>query len=209
MTSTAPRHLDHVVVTTPDLPGALRAIEDATGVALEPGGVHPTFGTRNYLATFGGDAYLELLGADPDNTSFTGARPFRVDDATTTSAATWAAHPPSVARALAAARDAGLDLGEPYDGARRTDDGTLLQWRLTPNFVEPSGVVPFLIDWGETVTPARTIGPRLTLASLSATHPDPERIGAVLAAIGVDLEVREGPGRLSLTIEGPAGQMSL
>ncbi|GAA4415177.1 VOC family protein [Georgenia halophila] len=209
MASTAPRYLDHVVVTTPDLAAAVRDLESATGVAPEPGGVHPTFGTRNYLVTFGGDRYLEILGADPENHGFTGIRPFGVDDVTGTATSTWAIHPPDISGAVTAARAAGIDPGEPYDGSRRTADGTLLQWRLTKDHAEPSGVVPFLLDWGETVSPARTTTPQLGLVELVASHPEPARIRSVLTALGTDLEVSEGPARLRLTVEGPAGSTTL
>jgi len=204
-----PTNLDHVVVTTPDLAEAVRQFEQATGIAPEAGGVHPTFGTRNYLVSFGGDTYLEILGADPENTTFTGTRPFAVDDASETAVATWAAHPRDLEDALASARDAGLDLGDAFPGERRTGDGTLLRWRLTANLVEPTGVVPFLIDWGTTTSPAVSTRARVTPVELVATHPRPGEVAPVLAAIGTDLTVREGEPGLRLTVEGPAGRLTL
>jgi catechol 2,3-dioxygenase-like lactoylglutathione lyase family enzyme len=204
-----PKNLDHVVVTTPDLDEAVQLFERATGVAPEAGGVHPTFGTRNYLVSFGGDAYLEILGADPENTTYTGTRPFRVDDARETAVATWAAHPSDLDAVRARARDAGIDPGAAYDGQRRTGDGTLLRWRLTANLVEPTGVVPFLIDWGTTTSPAVSTKARVTPVELVATHPRPDEVTPVLAAIGTDLEVRQGEPGLRLTVEGPAGRLTL
>ncbi|GAA4286917.1 VOC family protein [Georgenia daeguensis] len=210
MTDTVlPRHLDHVVVATPDLATAVQKFEEATGVAPEPGGVHPTFGTRNYLVSFGGDAYLEIIGADPENTTFSGARSFGVDDVRETAVVTWAAHPGDLDGARARAREAGLDLGEAYDGARRTTDGTLLEWRLTAHLVEPSGLVPFLIDWGTTTSPAVSTKARVRPAALVATHPRPEEITPVLQAIGTDLKVGRGEPNLRLTVEGPGGSLTL
>ncbi|MCK6210848.1 VOC family protein [Georgenia sp. EYE_87] len=210
MTDTVlPHHLDHVVVATPDLAAAVRAFEEATGVAPEPGGVHPKFGTRNYLVSFGGDAYLEIIGADPENTTFTGTRSFGVDDVRETAVVTWAVHPGDLDAARARAREAGLDLGEVFDGARRTTDGTLLEWRLTANLVEPTGLVPFLIDWGATTSPAVTTKARVRPTGLVATHPRPEEVTPILRAIGTDIEVGPGEPRLRLTVEGPGGSLTL
>lgn len=207
--STAPRHLDHIVVAAPDLDDAVGRIETATGVRLEQGGVHPRFGTKNYLATFGDGTYFELIGADPENTEFSGERAFRVNEVTEPRAVAWAIEPESIEAATAAARQAGTDLGAPFPGSRRNPDGTLLQWRLTPPLAEPSGVIPFLLDWDGSTSPAFTVQPRLSLVHLQATHPDPDYARAVLAALGTDLAVGEGPERLIVTIEGPTGRLAL
>jgi hypothetical protein len=210
MSHRLPPHLDHVIVTTPDLADAVAQVERATGVAPAPGGVHPTFGTRNYLVQFQDGTYLELLGADPENTEFSGTRPFGVDDATTTAARTWAIAPSPAAAAFAAGRAAGVDVGDLGDGSRRTADGTLLTWQLTPPLHgDPSGVIPFVIDWGATGSPARTIAPTLTLESFEVTHPEPERVRDLLRALGTDVEVAAGPAGVRLTVSGPGGSLTL
>lgn len=197
------------MVTTPDLSAAVAEFEAATGVRPQAGGVHPTFGTRNYLVSFGDDAYLEILGVDPDNAGFSGVRPFRIDEVSETAVSTWVVHPASIEDAVEAARAAGLDLGDPFPGSRRTADGTLLEWRLTPDHAEPTGLVPFLIDWGTSTSPARSTDAEVGLVELSATHPRPEEITRVLAAVGTDLEVRPGEPALRLTVEGPAGRLTI
>ncbi|MGC5626951.1 VOC family protein [Georgenia sp. Z1344] len=212
----APRDLDHVVVTTPDLAAAVGLVERTTGVAPEPGGAHPRFGTRNYLVSFGGDTYLELLGVDEANTDVTSGRPFGLDDVTTTSVSTWAIHPGDLDAARTRAADVGIDPGAPYDGSRRTESGELLEWRLTRPVSEPTGIVPFLIDWGSTTSPAASTAARLELVSFTASHPEPETYRRVLAALGTDLEVAAGepaaPGgaarALGLTVRGPAGELT-
>lgn len=206
-----PAHLDHVVVATPDLAAEIERIESATGVRAQVGGVHPTFGTRNALMTFGGDAYLEIIGLDPDADPdlVTGPPPFALEGLAETRVSTWVLHPPSIEDAVAAARAAGADPGDPGPGSRRTADGDLLTWRLTPPLADPSGLLPFLIDWGATTTPARTIEPALDLLDLRACHPDPPSLQAVLAALGTDLPVEEGPPSLALVVAGPAGRLTL
>ncbi|HIW99069.1 MAG TPA: VOC family protein [Candidatus Nesterenkonia stercoripullorum] len=204
-----PERLDHIVVTTDDLDAGLALIEESTGVRLEPGGVHPDFGTRNYLATFGPTAYLELIGVDEENTEFSGTRPFRIDTATTTSTATWAITCEDLEATVAAARDAGLEPGDPEPKSRRRPDGSLLEWRLTRNLPEPTGVVPFLLDWQGATTPAQTTEATLELVAFHAWHLEPQRIRPVLQAYGTDLIVEPGEPGLRVTVEGPAGRITL
>lgn len=205
----APAHLDHVVVVTDDLEAAVEQVAAATGVTLEPGGVHPSFGTRNYLASFGNGAYLELIGADQENTEFSGTRPFGIDEAAETFTATWAITPESIDAAVAASRAHGVDPGDPQPKSRRRPDGTLLEWKLTRFFSEPTGVVPFMLDWEGSATPAETTDATLSLVRLKVSHPDPDDVIPLLRAIGTDLEVEQAPPKLEVTLEGPAGQITL
>lgn len=205
-----PPHFDHVVVATPDLQATVAEVTRATGVAPEAGGVHPRFGTCNYLLTFGEAGYLELIGIDPQNTEASGPRPFGLDRITETHVSTWVIHPPSLTQAVAAARDAGLDLGDPMPGSRRTAEGELLEWELTRDHAaEPTGLIPFLIDWGATSSPATTLTARLELVELAASHPDPEQITPVLAALGTELDVVRGPAGLRIVVQGPGGRLAI
>lgn len=207
--TTAPALLDHVVVITDDLDTAVEQIAGATGVTLEPGGVHPSFGTRNSLASFGSGAYLEVIGVDAANTEFTGTRPFGIDDATGTFTATWAITPEDIEAAVAASRRHGVDPGAPQPKSRRRPDGSLLEWKLTRSFSEPSGVVPFMLDWEGARTPAETTTATLKLVQLTASHPEPETVVPLLRALGTDLDVEQGPAKLEVTLEGPTGRITL
>lgn len=204
-----PALLDHVVVITDDLSESVAQIAAATGVTLEPGGVHPHFGTRNYLASFGDGAYLELIGADAENVEFVGSRPFGIDEATGMVTATWAITPENIEVAVAASRDRGVDPGDPKPKSRRRPDGSLLEWKLTRFFAEPSGVVPFMLDWEGATTPAETTTAALTLVRMEAAHPASEEVEVLLGAIGTDLDVEQGPEKLAVTLEGPAGRITV
>lgn len=204
--SSLPPLLDHVVVATNDLDATVAEVAACTGVRPVPGGEHPEMGTRNCLIGLGGDSYVEFIGAAPGSAP-AGPRPFHVDEVTAPVAANWAVHTPDPDRTLRAANRNGVPFGELHEGRRRTAEGELIRWRLTQAYaVEPSGLVPFVIDWGAIPSPARTVEPRLELARLSATHSDPEAIRGALRAIGTDLDIAVGDRpALQFEIRGPKG----
>ena len=86
---------------------------------------------------------------------------------------TWAIGSTDLDAAVAAARAAGFDPGEPEEMSRSTPEGELLEWRLTSAFAEPSGLVPFLIDWGRTVHPSSRGLPQAELVSFAGFAPEP------------------------------------
>ena len=87
----------------------------------------------------------------------------------------------------------------------------MLAWKLTvsPTLTE-GGVVPFLIDWGETEHPASKLPKGCTLVSLRAEHPNPERVEAMIAALGLELPVKRGSApALIAAIATPRGIVDL
>jgi hypothetical protein len=95
--------------------------------------------------------------------------------------------------------------------SRERPDGTLLRWQLTLR-AEPAGdgLVPFLIDWGDTPTPAGSSAAGATLRSLRAEHPDPIAVRAPLDALRVTLDVDTGPAAaLIAEIDAPSGLVTL
>ena len=54
------------------------------------------------------------------------------------------------------------------------------------------GAVPFLIAWGDTLHPARSVPSAGVLVGLRIEHPEAGRVRAALAVLGADLEVTDG-----------------
>lgn len=110
---------------------------------------------------------------------------------------------------VARAREAGYDPGPVRDMSRRRPDGELLQWRLTPPI---TGLLPFLIDWGDTPHPAAAL-PVVPLISFEAVHPEPGTVRAepaALGALGAELAVRQGPREaLTARLQGREGVVAL
>jgi hypothetical protein len=207
--NTIPARLDHLVFATPDLAATVADFTRRTGVAPAPGGVHIGLGTRNFLVSLGGSGYLEIIGPDPEQPEPQGPRPFDVDALTVPRTVTWAISPPDLDSAVATARTRGYDPGTVQPMSRRRPDGTLLEWRLTDGDTQhPSGLVPFLIDWGTTVHPSASGLPITPLLALSATAPDPDEIRLLLAALDTELTVTQGPVGLSFTVDTALGPVT-
>ena len=199
--------LDHLVYATADLEATVAEFAGATGVAPVAGGRHDGRGTRNYLVALGPTSYLEIIGPDVERPAEPEAMPFRVGELDGPRLITWAVHPPDLEAAVAAA---GIDLGPIQPMSRTTPAGELLSWRLTVADPEPyDGIVPFLIDWGDTTHPAASGLPSVELLEFAATHPQPAEVNAVLDALGLDLPVTQGEAALTATVSGPAGTYQL
>ncbi|WNI16135.1 VOC family protein [Actinacidiphila sp. ITFR-21] len=205
-----PARLDHLVHATPDLAATVADFTARTGVAPAPGGAHVGLGTRNHLVALGGSRYLEIIGPDPGQPEPARPRPFGIDALTEARTVTWAIGTPDVDAAVAAARAHGYDPGPAHPMSRRRPDGTLLAWRLTRSeAAHPSGLVPFLIDWGATVHPTASDLPAATLVGVSATVPDPDALRPLLAAVGTSLALAAGPVGLRVTLDTRRGRVTL
>ncbi|GAB4329697.1 MAG: VOC family protein [Dehalococcoidia bacterium] len=206
-----PSELDHLVYGAPDLDSAVEALEALLGVRATPGGRHEGVGTHNALIALGESAYLEVIAPDPTQPPPGRPRPFGLDRLVKPRLVTWAIKAPGIDAAVERARAAGHDPGEVRAMSRATPDGRRLEWRLaTPREPVCAGLVPFLIDWGETPSPATTAAQGCRLAALWAEYPNPRALRAYLRTLGVELEVRLSPRpRLVATMECPRGVVEL
>jgi len=200
--------LDHVVVGVPDLEAGIAWWTEQSGVGPAVGGPHEGLGTRNALASLGDSLYLEIMSVDPDQSATSPAREwlarldrprpfgwcFRCDDAETTHAALGAADVPAARIPM-----------------RRTrPDGEEIAWDLVLPAHDFGPVVPFLIDWGTTPSPARGAPTGCRLLAASPRHPDPEKVQALFDAMGLAERVEQGTrsGPL-LRFETPRGQLTI
>jgi hypothetical protein len=95
--------------------------------------------------------------------------------------------------------------------SRTRPDGVELRWRLTPpDMLMFDGLVPFLIDWGGTASPAGSAPAGCRLAGLRAWHPRPESVRAALDALGVALDVHQADTpALTALLDTPNGRVEL
>ncbi|MFJ6753183.1 VOC family protein [Streptomyces sp. NPDC091266] len=208
----APAVLDHLVYATPDLDRTVAEVAALTGLRPVPGGSHPGRGTRNHLLGLGGGAYVEIIGPDPEQPAPEGPRWFGIDALAGPRLVTWAVRVTGIDGHVARARALGHDPGDPVAMSRRTPDGGRIGWQLTPPASGADGVLPFLLDWGDTPHPTAADGlPVLPLVSFTATHPEPGAVQAGLAALGARLPggpVTAGPAALRAVLAGPHGPVA-
>jgi hypothetical protein len=124
---------------------------------------------------------------------------------------TWAIKAPGIAGRVAKARRDGYDPGDAQPLSRKRPDGVLLEWVLTRAPEQRGdGLIPFLIDWGNTPHPAETAPKGCVFASLRAEHPDAGTVRALMRAVGEELDVRVGPApALIATVHTPNGRKEL
>lgn len=181
--------IDHLVLAVPDLDVAIDDFEREHGVRPATGGHHEGLGTHNALVSFGA-SYLELIAPDPSQPDPDGDRPFGVDAVDEPTVVTFAVRPDVASREtieslVSSCRTVGHDPGTIVAMSRRTPNGELLDWRLTVPTMTHDGLVPFLIDWGDTVNPAASAPGGLSLASLSGGTGEPAGANAILRALAL------------------------
>lgn len=177
--------IDHLIYAVPDLERGMEAVERLLRVRPVPGGRHADYGTRNALVALGPELYLEVLAPDPELPAPARGRLFDVGALEAPRLATWVLRTDGIGAVAARARSLGVALGPVSAGSREQPDGTRLEWRLTDPYALPfDGVVPFLIDWGDTPHPAGSVPDAGELVQLTLRHPTPDSVREALGALG-------------------------
>ncbi len=130
-----------------------------------------------------------MIGPDLDQPDPAAPRPFGIDDLRAPRLVAWAAQIPDIDSVLDDVRQTGLRLGTVMEMTRQTPDGRLLRWRLTP---PQPGVMPFLIDWGDTLHPTASLPAAASLIGLTVTTAEPDDLRRLLDVLALDVEVRHG-----------------
>lgn len=201
--------IDHLLYGAPDLETGIDEVERRLGVRPAPGGRHPAYGTHNALVSLGPTCYLEVIASDPGPPMPDRGIGFGVGGLTEPRLVSWALRH----RAIEAAAEQ-ADLGAVEPGRRERADGTVLSWRLTDPYAERmEGVIPFLIDWGDTPHPASSAPAAGRLVGLRLEHPSPARVLERLGLLEVDLTdvdvVRAARPAIVARIETPGGVVEL
>jgi len=189
---------DHLILAARDLDLGTVWLEDRLGVALSAGGRHSQMGTHNRLLQLGEGLYLELIAIDPQAPPPGRPRWFGLDlqealPAERPRLIHWVARSDDVLRDAAASTEA---LGEILPMERGD-----YRWRITvpsDGHLPGKGLVPSLIQWDvpshptlcSPGTPLRGPASRLPdvgcrLMKLEGFHPQPARVRAALAVLGL------------------------
>lgn len=185
-------YIDHLVVTAPTLEAGAAFVQHALGVEPQPGGEHPAMVTHNCLLSLGESLYLEVISANPAAPAPVRPRWFGLDHLDHNSVAGLSAWVVRVLDIEAAVIDCSEMLGEIEPMSRGN-----LNWRITipsDGVVPVDGVAPALIEWRAEQHPAGLLSEcGLSLLELTLYHPQPARIGRLLASIKLDGPVSVQP----------------
>jgi hypothetical protein len=216
--------VDHLVVAAASLEQGAAWCEATLGVPPGPGGEHPLMGTHNRLLRIATvdypRAYLEIIAVQPGRSPRQGRRWFDLDDESVRDALArsgprllhFVASVPDASAGVAALRVLDNERGEPAAASRMTPRG-LLSWRIT---LRPDGqrlwqgVLPTLIEWGDSHPAAALPESGVTLQSLAAMHPQAGALRSAYEALGLQgVAVREDAPNLCAVLETPRGRIRL
>ena len=206
--------IDHFTVGTSDLASGQTTLARMLGATLPMGSKHDAMSTHNCVCQAGNESFLELIAIDPDAPDPGRVRWFTLDDPATQAriaegpkALCWVVNTPDLNAVVAASP---VDLGEVVHFQR--GDRT---WRLTvpkDGSLPEGGLIPAFIEWSPGPHPStgqQDVGVRLE--SIQLQHPDPDSLGAILAALNVDhlATISEGPRALSFALSTPSGKVTV
>jgi hypothetical protein len=203
--------VDHLVYATPDVATTIDSIERLFGVRPVAGGKHPAWGTHNALLALGKRSYLEIIGPHSEEPETKRPRPFGLDALEDPRLVTWVAPGEHLEAIVHRAMQLGIDLGSVQSRSRKREDGSILTWKMTDLSADrEGGIVPYFIDWGDSPHPAESAPVGAALVNLQAEHPRAEHVRSVLAHLGLDLPVSQGPApALVATIDTLRGRIQL
>ncbi|MBI3095124.1 MAG: VOC family protein [Rhodocyclales bacterium] len=205
---------DHLVFAAPDLDAGAAWLELQLGVTLAAGGKHARMGTHNRLLGLGENFYLELIAIDPSASPPGRPRWFALDSPQTPDRPRlvhWVARSDDIVRDAAASSE---DLGEILPMERGD-----YRWRISvpgDGRLPGDGLVPTLIQWDVPFHPAQRLPDAgCRLMKLEGFHPQPARIRAALASLGLGSRldvhacVAAEPAQLVAYIRTPRGLVEL
>ena len=205
--------VDHLLLGVADLDRGIEWVEEKTRVRAVIGGSHPGVGTRNALISLGGRRYLEIIAPDPAQEEYRSH--IDVRSFTEPRIVTWAASTTDIEALAGKAQRAGYSIEGPSDGSRARPDGKLLRWKTLDVSAEfgRQGIdpVPFFIEWAADSThPAEDSPKGCELRSIEIEHPDAEAVAGLLAGLGVEADVKQGPDpRIIAMLDTPKGDVRL
>ena len=187
--------LDHIIIVAPTLAAGATYVKNALGVEPQQGGSHPRMGTHNLLLSLGQSTYLEIISVDPAAPKPSRPRWFALDALSPDSPprlAAWVVRTQDI-RAASACCASVVGTVEPMTRGP-------FSWLITvtPDGGLPlGGAAPALIEWHVESHPAQQLtNVGCSLVKLEVHHPEPPRVSAILASIGLDppLHVQQSDG---------------
>lgn len=204
-----PTLLDHILLGCNELDRGVDFVCQNTGVRPVFGGVHPGAGTRNALLSLGTQRYLEVIAPDPAQPDAPDLRGLK--KLGEPRLVMWAAHPGDVDALAARLKSHGLAVDGPNPGSRKRPDGRILTWKTLALKDEPSGLLPFFIEWGAGIVhPSVDARKGCDLLEFRILTTQPEELAKTVRLLELDVAVeRAEKPQLRARITGPKGYLDL
>ncbi len=186
-------HPDHLILTTPDLSKGMDYVENLFGVRPVFAGQHLGLGTHNALLSLGNRTYFEVIAPDPKQDIDKNNLWITIEDEPQPRLSRWVAQTDQLTTIAAIAEQHQIPMGDIRPGSRTQTDGTPISWQATfPDVEDFGGLLPFFIDWGNSLHPSESLPVAGSLEKIFAVHPDPDLIRNYWRKLGIAYEVIEG-----------------
>ncbi len=197
--------VDHLVWYEADAGAGQRHFAGHMDATPAFGGVHPGGGTCNHLLSLGERTYVEILGRDPDQDQ--GDLDPELAGLAGHGLYHWAMSGVDLVALRQRALAAGLNGSALVTGGRRLPNGNWLGWQCFGLNDHAFGAqVPFFIDWLDSRHPAMDAPRGGTLSHVDVASPDAKGLGAIYAALGLGITVRQAETpELSVTLHSGRG----
>ena len=189
--------IDHILLGVSELGAGVRWIQDEFNIAAGQGGRHLGVGTHNALAALGDRTYLEVIAPDPEQLVPKAALPYGLGALSAPRLINWAVRVPNMDAWAAKLYQLGIET-QLKARARVNPDGRRLVWRTAAmpattfvNGADLTGLIPFAIDWQDTVHPSKTAPTGMVLESLTLCHPQVALMQTTVAALELPVLVEQ------------------
>jgi len=184
-------HPDHLILSTPDLSKGMDYVENLLGVRPVFGGQHLGLGTHNALLSLGNRTYVEVIAPDPKQNFDKNKLWITIENVSTPRLSRWVAQTDQLEAIVAKAKEHQIPIGDIRPGSRTQTDRTPVSWEATFPAVESfGGLLPFFINWGNSLHPSESLPLAGSLKKIFGTHPQPDLIQKYWHVLGIPYEIK-------------------
>lgn len=205
------RKIDHIVYAVNNLEEGSNHIQSLLGCEVVQGGKHLNNGTHNALVNLGDSIYLEIIAVDLDNKNISAPRWMGIDRIVQPSVTRWAIKSNNLDLDLASLERYNPALASSFEGSRKKQDGSMLNWRMALPLPDPAiEIAPFLVDWKDSIHPTVSLPQECTLKAIEFYDPKPDGLQTLFSDLTINHQVmHSSESRIKLKIESPNGMIEL
>jgi len=210
-------HLDHVVYGVPDLKQAIQLFQEKAGISPVIAGKHPHLGTHNAVLSLGNLQYLEFIALDPEAPKMERKLPSwcaALLGLSKPKIMTWVVQTNMIEKAVEELNALGnFQINPPEAFSRVKADGTKISMKLAFKKDPPppcDGLIPFLIDWGQSPHPSKSVECKCQIKEWYGCHPDADKISVILKKVGIDFLIKKASiPSMHLVLKTPRGDVEI